>query len=615
MAKVMTLNDLKLSISRNGFDLSKMRQFSAKSGELLPIRTMVTLPDDNFDIELSHFSRTTPLLTPAYTRFKEYFDVFFVPFQTIWHDFPTYWQSLDNQQQKAFSLKEAAKVFNGMPYMSTEGLTGYLRAAKGVNNSFGFDRSLLSAKLLEYLGYGNFYGYAKEDTWAAKPMFNERLSPFPLCAYQKFYNDHYRFEAWEKSSPWTWNLDFVTPSTIDLSSTIKDSSFPRNTANTLFDMRYVNFERDLYFGVYPNSQLGASATVAVGDPVKPQLQEFSLEGFLFNDDGKARTGDTVYLREKGNSHYFALQGTNPTSVQHTLKLSINEAYMKQLRSALGLDTNNATSQFTVLQLRMAQTLQRYREVLQTGDQDFKATMEKIWHVSVPAYMADLSYRVGGYVSDFNIQEVTNTNLTADNRADLEGKGVGSSGSRVHFDASKYGNVPGILMIMYYNRPLLNYSLSRAENACKLVSRDDFANPAFDKLGMEQVHLLDMCNTPELYAKLKDVPIQNLFIGYAPRYIKWKTDVDDAVGIFKTPAFKPWVATIDDNYLLKWLNPKGSAPNKYLLYDYNIFKVNPSFTDDLFVTKSDSTINSDRFLVNFSCDVKAVRSLDYNGMPY
>ena len=67
MAKVMTLNDLKLSVSRNGFDLSKMRQFSAKSGELLPIRTMVTLPDDNFDIDLSHFSRTTPLLTPAYT--------------------------------------------------------------------------------------------------------------------------------------------------------------------------------------------------------------------------------------------------------------------------------------------------------------------------------------------------------------------------------------------------------------------------------------------------------------------------------------------------------------------------------------------------------------------
>ena len=615
MAKVMTLNDLKLSVSRNGFDLSKMRQFSAKSGELLPIRTMVTLPDDNFDIDLSHFSRTTPLLTPAYTRFKEYFDVLFVPFQTIWHDFPTYWQSLENQQQKAFSLKEAAKAFDGMPYMTSVALANYLTNAKGKKNSFGYDRASLSSKILEYLGYGDFSRYSKTDTWITKPMFNEKLSPFPACAYQKFYNDHYRFEAWEKTSPWTWNLDFVTPSTISLSSTLQDATFPSNTANTLFDMRYVNFERDLYFGVYPNSQLGAAATVAVGESVDPQLTTFEISDFLYNLDGKAASGDTAYLSSTSTAKTFGLKGQSSSTRDKSLTLRFTESQLQDLRSSLGLLSTSETSQFTVLQLRMAQTLQRYREVLQTGDQDFKATMEKIWHVSVPAYMADLSYRVGGYVSDFNIQEVTNTNLTADNRADLEGKGVGSSGARVHFDASKYGNVPGILMVMYYNRPLLNYSLSRSENACKLISRDDFANPAFDKLGMEQVHLLDMCNTPELYAKLKDVPIQNLFIGYAPRYIKWKTDVDDAVGIFKTPAFKPWVATIDDNYLLQWLKPQGVAPNKYLLYDYNIFKVNPSFTDDLFATKTDSSIDSDRFLVNFSCDVKAVRSLDYNGMPY
>ncbi len=113
------------------------------------------------------------------------------------------------------------------------------------------------------------------------------------------------------------------------------------------------------------------------------------------------------------------------------------------------------------------------------------------------------------------------------------------------------------MVMYYNRPLLNYSLSKADPACKLISRDDFANPAFDKLGMEQVHLLDMCNTPELYAKIKDVPLANLFIGYAPRYVHWKTRVDDCVGIFRTPAFKPWTATISDDYLFKWLKVEGA----------------------------------------------------------
>ncbi len=250
MAKVMTLSDLKLKPSRSGFDLSKMRQFSAKSGELLPVDMLVTLPDDKFEIDLSHFSRTVPLLTPAYTRFREYFDVFFVPLQTLWHDFPTYWQSLDDQQQKSFSLSEAAKVFDGMPYVNTKDFADYIFEQNRLKrlNSFGYNRADLSCKLLQYLGYGDFKPFVSK-TFDSKPMYNEKLSPLPLCAYQKFYNDHYRFEAWEKTSPWTWNLDFLTPSTLNLGAQIVGLT-SKGTPNTLLDMRYVNFERDLYFLIH-----------------------------------------------------------------------------------------------------------------------------------------------------------------------------------------------------------------------------------------------------------------------------------------------------------------------------------------------------------------------------
>ena len=59
-------------------------------------------------------------------------------------------------------------------------------AAKNVN-IFGYKRNACTAKLLDYLGYGDFYkavGY----TEAPAPAIEQRdvlLNPFPLLAYQK----------------------------------------------------------------------------------------------------------------------------------------------------------------------------------------------------------------------------------------------------------------------------------------------------------------------------------------------------------------------------------------------------------------------------------------------
>lgn len=107
----------------------------------------------------------------------------------------------------------------------------------------------------------------------------------------------------------------------------------------------------------------------------------------------------------------------------------------------------------------------------------------------------------------------------------------------------------------------------------------------------------------------------MFIGYAPRYIKWKTDVDDIVGKFNTPSYSPWSASITDEYIRQWIKVEGTSPNRYLVYDYNIFKVNPSYVNSLFKAQADASVNTDTFLINFAYDCQAVRSLDYNGMPY
>ena len=52
------------------------------------------------------------------------------------------------------------------------------------------------------------------------------LSLFPLLAYHKICNDHYRNEKWQPFEPWTCNIDYVSPSdNMNASSFISDTVF------------------------------------------------------------------------------------------------------------------------------------------------------------------------------------------------------------------------------------------------------------------------------------------------------------------------------------------------------------------------------------------------------
>lgn len=591
--------------------------FSAKVGELLPVGVIPTLPKDKFKINLSHFSRTVPLAAPAYTRMKEYVDVWFIPYQLMWKQAGYYLNNLGDQQQRASSLSASVESFDSMPWFSLKEFIEKMSVSKHSNNSFGFDREALSMKLATYLGYpvsSWLTGEGKCLPWTGNEAFDEQLSPFPFCAYQKVSEDHFRFDVWEKASPWTWNLDWVTPSKVrlDLSNDAQYNKVPK----TMFDMRYVNNERDMFFGVYPDSQLGDEAVVSVGQSTSSVSDFFSQDANFRNLDGKAVTGDQVYFR-KIIDGYGSLKGQGGSTLGKELQLRISAADVSRLRTSLGIGSTTSALNFGVLQLRVAEYLQRYREVLQNGSQDIKSRMKRVWNAEVPSYYSDLSYRVGGYHSDFQINPVTNQNLDAENSvATMQATGNSSeNGAFVEFDAEKYGNLPGILLVTYYVRPQLDYSQNRGSLAAKLISKDDFANPAFDRIGMEQVHLLDMVNTPAIYKKVQGVRVEDLFIGYAPRYIKWKTDIDDIVGLFRTKSYSTWSCSISDEYIEKFINIRTSGSNKYLVYDYNLFKVNPSYCNSLWLPQADASFNTDTFLVNFAYDCSAVRSLDYNGMPY
>ena len=221
MANIMSLKSIRNKPSRNGFDLSFKKNFTAKAGELLPVMVKEVLPGDTFKLNLKAVTRTQPVNTAAFARIREYYDFFFVPYDLLWNKANTVLTQMYDNPQHAVSLDPTGNfVLNGeMPYTTVQSIADYLSTissnsalADFKSNYFGYDRAKGSVKLLEYLGYGNYESFLTTD-WSTSPlMANLNHNAFGMLAYQKIYSDFYRDSQWERISPSIFNWSFWTSS-------------------------------------------------------------------------------------------------------------------------------------------------------------------------------------------------------------------------------------------------------------------------------------------------------------------------------------------------------------------------------------------------------------------
>lgn len=540
MANIMSLKSLRNKTSRNGFDLSSKRNFTAKCGELLPVKTWEVLPGDSWSIDLRAFTRTQPLNTAAFARMREYYDFYFVPYDLLWNKANTVLTQMYNNPQHAISLVPSGDPLAGeMPYLTCEQIADYLYTVYSDSNYslnyFGYNRSKLSSKLLEYLGYGNFSVYSNGVDWSTDPLAsNLQMNIFGLLAYQKIYSDFFRESQWEKCSPSTFNVDYMTGvGSMNVSGT-SDVNFYKDY--NFFDLRYCNWQKDLFHGALPRQQYGDVATV---------------------------------------SATIANPGTS------------------------------TVSEFSILALRQAEFLQKWKEITQSGNQDYKEQIEKHWNVSPSDGFSEMCTYLGGINSSLDINEVVNNNITGDNAADIAGKGTGVSNGRISFNSQgRYG----LIMCIYHCLPLIDYTCDVVSPFYTKVNSTDFAIPEFDRVGMEGLPLSRLIN-----ASSNVVPYDHHLLGYVPRYIDYKTDIDTSVGAFKT-SLKNWIISYNNNSIMSQLvSSTGSDP--LVLSNYTSFKVNPNSVNPLFAVEVNDSVDTDNFLCTSFFDVKVVRNLDTDGLPY
>lgn len=589
MANIMSLKSLRNKTSRNGFDLSSKRNFTAKAGELLPVKTWEVLPGDTFKIDLKSFTRTQPLNTAAFARMREYYDFYFVPYDLLWNKANTaLTQMYDNPQHALDSSPlKVVKLDGSMPFTDLSSISRYLNSlasdsvtVTNKNNYFGYNRALGSAKLMECLGYGNLYYYAEssDNTFVGRPLhYNLNVSLFNLLAYQKIYADYYRDSQWERVSPSCFNVDYMPYSTgsSGMMLSFNYSDFYENY--NMFDLRYCNWQKDLFHGVVPNQQYGDVASISMSVPVVAGSSAASINSRINSSNS------TTSLRFP----------TDPV-----------------IPDATPLLTHPS---FSILALRQAEFLQKWKEITQSGNRDYKEQVEKHWNVSPGDGFSEMCTYLGGISSSLDINEVVNQNITGSNAADIAGKGTGVSNGVINFNSQgRYG----VVMCIYHCLPLIDYTTDFVSPSVTRVNAADFAIPEFDRVGMQTVPLSYVSNGPLSVLPLS-IPNE---IGYAPRYIDYKTDIDTSIGAFKT-SLKNWVISYDNQSLVNQFgysveNPELPVPGPVdSNWNYTLFKVNPNSLNSLFAVEVDSSIDTDQLLCSTFFDVKVVRNLDTDGLPY
>lgn len=642
-SNIMGLHGLKNKTSRNSFDLSHRNLFTAKVGELLPCFVQEVNPGDSIKLDSSYFTRTAPLKTAAFTRLRENVQYFFVPYQCLWKYFEGQVKNMTKNanggdvSQIAKSPFANAKVSTEMPYISYSALHSYVNSL--VNGNYpvsptpeqelgnhnyinGCYRFAETSKLLQMLGYGNFnQQFEKPHPSDSLHLENVKNSPalsvFRLLAYQKICNDFYIYRQWQPYNASLCNIDYITPDSpsMDLSPQFTSQLVPGRDLDHLnmLDMRFSNLPLDYFNGVLPTPQYGeesvvnldlgrASGTASISGSTSVDHHVPNSYSALLSASDDSVVGNTDFSNLSSDHLGHVTDGSKGVYVQYNHNHSISGS--ATINTAL-------SGSLSVLALRQATALQKYKEIQLANDPDFESQVEAHFGIK-PKHDMHKSRFIGGASSMIDINPVVNQNLgsgsSLSNEAVTKAAPTGQGGANFKFTADTYGVVIGI----YRCTPVLDYEHVGIDRTLLKTDAADFVIPELDSIGMQQTF------SCELYAPSSVVQGSNPLefdmsstYGYAPRYAEYKTSFDRFNGAFGS-SLKSWVTGLNsialklDRY---WSDDKFhvSAPQ--------LFVCRPDIVKNIFLLQSYHNSNDDNLYVGMVNMCYATRNLSRYGLPY
>lgn len=496
-----------------------------------------------------------------------------------------------------------------------------------------------AAKLLMSLGYGNFVNVIQYDTYAMAESFiaagnkwdlskfsasdfgldfskfesahiynSPNLSLFPLLAYHKICNDHYRNEKWQPFEPWTCNIDYLLP-TANMNASSYISVDPFTTLMTsIIDLENSNLPLDYFTSVLPRAQYG-------DESVAPVSVDGANTFFKLQDPNNDKIGPVFSGSSTHTTDNLIKSPDISVQIPEGNVAPVQTLYTDQL--LIGLKGRlNADASLKISALRSATALQKYKEIQNSNDPDF--ANQVLAHFGIkPKVDSRTSIFIGGDDKTLSINPQVNTNFLDGGQPDIKAIGIGDLSAGCKFTSTTYGIIIGI----YRATPQLDFSRVGIDRNLFKTDATDFPIPELDSIGMQTQYrcelsapLIGLCN--KISKSPQDVVGLDMALtyGYAPRYAELKSAVDYFEGGF-CGAYASWVTGYDEPFLRLWRKNKGSqsAANYGSIDD--LFKCRPSLLYPIFVNQWSGTVNDDKLLIGSVNTCVAVRPFSQYGLPY
>jgi hypothetical protein len=674
-SRVVGLTQFKNKPSRNAFDKTHRHMFTTNFGQILPIFCEWLNPGETIKLGYNGFTRTQPLQTAAFTRLKENVQYFFVPFQSLWKYFEVQVNNLKTGQNGqnvspfADSFSSASVVSTSLPYVNYRTLHDTLyneivaisRAIISYYNSKsileasvsdilkldsvsshilnGSYRYVLSARLLTSLGYGNFSFYDTYDviaqlkafashggSWTVDSFKNDsvyglgiakvwsnspNLSIFPLLAYHRIINDYYKYRQWQPLEPWTFNIDYITPSS---SSMAFDSNFNASLfssrQSSMLDMEFSNLPLDYFLGVLPTPQFGEESAVPV---ISTKGVNLPVSGTISTASFNTNTVTTVkQVGSTSSSVNGSLSSVSGSLQSNGVNARLENQHTHTINNSYAqLQKGTEFGDLRISELRNALALQKYKEIQNANDSDFVSQV--LAHFGVKPSTTQMKSRfISGGDSVLQINPEVNSNLVDGASADIKATVTGQLKCSGTFTADTFGVVLGL----YRCTPVLDYAHIGIDRNLFKTDATDFPIPEFDSVGMQTQFACEVA-APSLAYHDTDNWIANgksdlsRTYGYLPRYAELKTSFDRFDGAF-CDSLRSWVTGFDYKALHNlWIGD----PDDTRFHVSSMLVCTPDLTANLFENSLSLTSNDDKLLIGSVNTAVVVRPYSVYGLPY
>ena len=553
---------------RNAFDVGYTNKFTSSLGMLLPCYVRECNPNEHYRINPRMFCRSMPMNSAAFIQCTQNIEFYFVPYRLLWTSFPQWFVGT----KFAVTSKNTSPEKDNFPTFDIGNIFSSLVGSTPLKDTdvLGYDLKKGALRLLDLLGYGDLSRFKDISNATIDTL---KVSPFRLLAYQKICSDFYRVANYESSRIISYNID----------APIYQTSNFLGFTKAYLQLRYRPWKKDRYTISSTSFQGNDYMSNTVNPPVFPSVD--------WSNNLKPYSENTSFTSNLG---------------------------------ALSL-TSSGNLGFSVANLRSAFALDKlYRLSAQAGDGDYKSQIKARYGFDpyAPQYKSTF---IGSASAPVQVNPITTTANTLDSGGNtgtpagrIYGNGIAQSSSSVfEFDVKEHGIIMGISSFV----PDVDYSSYGINPFNIKVNREDYFQPEFDNLGKQP--LTSLCLSPwkkisiagNVSSKLQLV---NTVIGWFPRYIEYKTSIDEVHGQLngwlnrsfdRAPSLSLWTAPrFNSSDSSKFNNWRDSG----LSLDF--FYIDPSVYDSVFVNQYQGDQSQDQFICEVSNNVQAILPMSVTGEP-